>query len=101
MSLRRSRVMKSVAIVFAAALALPVAAFAQSSVAPSAAPTPSMPPMVQSQTGRMQVSHPGPNVENRAERHIAELYKKLHITDAQKPQWDAFVQAMRDNAHAM
>ncbi len=29
---------------------------------------------------------------------IAELHKKLHITDAQKTQWDNLTQVMRDNA---
>jgi len=33
--------------------------------------------------------------------HIRELHKKLHITEAQKPQWDALTQVMRDNAQAM
>jgi periplasmic protein CpxP/Spy len=32
------------------------------------------------------------------EAHIAQLQKKLKITEQQKPQWDAFAQVMRDNA---
>jgi LTXXQ motif family protein len=35
------------------------------------------------------------------ETHIAELHKKLHITDAQKTQWDALAQVMRNNAQKM
>ncbi len=35
------------------------------------------------------------------EARIRDLHKKLHITAAQKPQWDALTQVMRDNAQAM
>ena len=35
------------------------------------------------------------------EARIRELHKKLHITAAQKPQWDSLAQVMRDNAKAM
>ena len=35
------------------------------------------------------------------ETHIRDLHKKLQITDAQKPQWDALAQVMRDNAQKM
>ncbi|HEY9157260.1 MAG TPA: Spy/CpxP family protein refolding chaperone [Candidatus Binatus sp.] len=35
------------------------------------------------------------------EARITELHKKLHITDAQKTQWDDLAQVMRDNAQAM
>ncbi|HKN13006.1 MAG TPA: Spy/CpxP family protein refolding chaperone [Candidatus Binatus sp.] len=35
------------------------------------------------------------------EARIKDLHKKLHITAAQKPQWDALAQVMRDNAQAM
>jgi hypothetical protein len=35
------------------------------------------------------------------EAHIRDLHKKLQITDAQKPQWDALAQVMRDNAQKM
>jgi hypothetical protein len=35
------------------------------------------------------------------EAHIKELHKRLHITDAQKPQWESLAQVMRDNAKAM
>ena len=29
------------------------------------------------------------------------MHTRLHITEAQKPQWDALTQVMRDNAQAM
>jgi len=35
------------------------------------------------------------------EARIRDLHKKLHITSAQKPQWDNLAQVMRDNAQAM
>ena len=35
------------------------------------------------------------------EARIRDLHKKLHITAAQKPQWDNLTQVMRDNALAM
>jgi protein CpxP len=31
------------------------------------------------------------------EKHLAALKAKFHITDAQKPQWEAFANVMRDN----
>jgi LTXXQ motif family protein len=37
----------------------------------------------------------------RVEARIKALHKSLHITDAEKPQWDALTQVMRDNAQAM
>ena len=38
---------------------------------------------------------------NAVEARIKELHRKLHITAAQKPQWDTLAQVMRDNAQAM
>jgi protein CpxP len=35
------------------------------------------------------------------EAHIRDLHKKLKITDAQKTQWDALAQVMRNNAQKM
>jgi protein CpxP len=35
------------------------------------------------------------------EARIKDLHKRLKITDAQKPQWDALAQVMRENAQAM
>jgi len=42
-----------------------------------------------------------PAATTSVEARIAELHKRLHITDAQKPQWDNLAQVMRDNAQAM
>jgi hypothetical protein len=35
------------------------------------------------------------------ETRIKELHRKLHITAAQKPQWDTLAEVMRDNAQTM
>jgi hypothetical protein len=35
------------------------------------------------------------------EARIKDLHKQLHITDAQKPQWDALTMVMRNNAQVM
>jgi hypothetical protein len=35
------------------------------------------------------------------EARIKELHRRLHITEAQKPQWDNLTQVMRGNAQAM
>lgn len=37
----------------------------------------------------------------RVDQHIAQLHAELHITPAQKAQWDQFAQVMRDNAKQM
>lgn len=44
---------------------------------------------------------PEGRTEAPVEQRIAELYKKLQITEAQKPQWDQFAQTMRENAANM
>jgi len=44
---------------------------------------------------------PEPAGNASVEARIKELHKKLKITDAQKAQWDALAQVMRDNAQAM
>jgi len=43
---------------------------------------------------------PGPG-SAAVEAHIKELHARLHITEAEKPQWDALAQVMRENAQAM
>src|ERR1700686_5515674 len=35
------------------------------------------------------------------EARIRDLHKQLHITEAQKPNWDALAMVTRDNAQAM
>jgi gas vesicle protein len=43
---------------------------------------------------------PGPG-SAAVEAHIKELHARLHITEAEEPQWDALAQVMRENAQAM
>jgi hypothetical protein len=44
---------------------------------------------------------PEPTGNSSVEARIKDLHKRLKITDAQKAQWDALAQVMRDNAQAM
>jgi hypothetical protein len=46
------------------------------------------------------VMAPGPGTAS-VDARIKELHTQLHITDAQKTQWDNLTQVMRDNAQAM
>ena len=39
-----------------------------------------------------------PSPQSAADQRIQALREQLHITDAQTPQWDAFAEAMRENA---
>ena len=43
----------------------------------------------------------GQRAKTRVEQHITELRKRLAITPAQQPQWDAFATVMRQNAQDM
>jgi periplasmic protein CpxP/Spy len=43
----------------------------------------------------------GHSKSGQVEQHINALHAKLQITSAQQPQWDQFIQVMRDNAHDM
>jgi hypothetical protein len=47
------------------------------------------------------MASPASSDSNAVEARIKELHRKLHITAAQKPQWDNLAQVMRDNAQAM
>jgi hypothetical protein len=67
--------------VAAALIAVPYAAAAQS--------VPPPPP---------QTAPSAPSPQSAADQRIQALRAQLHITDAQVPQWNAFAQAMRDNA---
>ena len=49
----------------------------------------------------MASAAPEPAGNSPVEARIKDLHKRLKITDAQKPQWDALAQVMRDNAQAM
>jgi hypothetical protein len=48
-----------------------------------------------------EMAAPASADSNAVEARIKELHRKLHITAAQKPQWDTLAQVMRDNAQAM
>ena len=88
-------------VAVAALLCLPMAALAQSSQAPaSAAPEGARPAAAQPSP---LAGHPaaGKNAEERVEQRIKELHAQLRITAAERPQWDQFVQVMRENARDM
>ena len=90
----RSSHLASAAVV--ALLALSAAALAQ----PTQSPAPAAPPAAASSP---MTSHsvPGKNMEERVENHIKQLHAQLRITLAEQPQWDQFVQIMRENARDM
>jgi protein CpxP len=49
----------------------------------------------------MPAPAPEPAAKSGVEARIKDLHKRLHITDAQKAQWDALADVMRENAQAM
>lgn len=84
-----------------ALLALPGAAFAQTT--PQTAPPPSLAPQPTAPAGQKPA---GQNMPRRlapqaVEQHIDRLHAQLGITPAQQQQWDQFAQVMRDNAANM
>jgi periplasmic protein CpxP/Spy len=79
----------AVTLLGAIALASPLFA-ASNQVLANASSQPAMGSTTSDPTGKAPV-----------ESRIRDLHKKLHITAAQKPQWDALTQVMRDNAQAM
>ena len=88
-------------VLLAAALALPVGAWAQ-----GAAPAPANP----ADTSGTSATHPAASAkdeaktshhENRVEKRITDLHARLKITPAQEPQWNAFAEVMRNNARQM
>jgi hypothetical protein len=79
----------AVTILGAVALASPL--FAASSESPAKASS------QQAMAAPAAVSADSTSVEAR----IKQLHKELHITAAQKPQWDNLAQVMRDNAQSM
>jgi periplasmic protein CpxP/Spy len=87
-------------VAVAALLALPAAAFAQSSAAPAAMPQGASPPAAASSP---MAGHPvvGKNAEERVARRINELHAQLRITPAEQQQWEQFAQVMRANAREM
>jgi periplasmic protein CpxP/Spy len=79
------------------------------SVTPSAAPSGSATtaaPGTRTATHHMATTHthkaasraPGETMEQMAERRVADLHTRLHITAAEQTQWDQFAQMMLDNA---
>jgi len=88
------------AATFAALLALPGAALAQSAQ-PSATQVTTPPPPAN--TTSPMAGHPvaGKNAEERVENRIKELHAQLHITPAEEPQWNQFAEVMRENAREM
>ena len=76
-------------------LATPLFAAPGDSVTTNSAP--SSRELVASAQAPMSPVHGNASIESR----IKELHTRLHITDAQKTQWDNLAQVMRDNAQAM
>ena len=87
--------LRSVALVVAALSAGPaLAQGASPSPNPAANPAPAATPATPAvDSGRPSL--------DRVERHIADLRRRLAITPAQQPQWDAFASVMRQNAQRM
>ncbi len=59
---------------------------------------PATAPASASDTGEAGPATPSQPMAGRVAKQIADLHKRLHITPAQQPQWDAFAAIMRDNA---
>lgn len=78
-SARRSRALIAIALLF-----VPLAAVGQ--------PAPAPPPVPSTTT------QSPPTAQAAADARLRALQAQLHISDAQMPQWNAFAQAMRDNA---
>jgi protein CpxP len=77
-------------------------AFAAAAAPPAGDPTATRPsPTASGQSATKD--HPGihHNMAGKVEQRITDLHSKLHITPAQQPQWDQFIQVMRDNARTM
>ncbi|GAB2585679.1 Spy/CpxP family protein refolding chaperone [Dyella jejuensis] len=75
-------------------LALSLAMFAGASIAQSTAPASAMPASTAPAATKTHAQRRADEVE----QQITSLHTKLGITDAQSSQWDAYAQAMRDNA---
>jgi hypothetical protein len=98
----RTRRFSAASALLAAAMAMPVAGWAQTQEGPSAANTPAP-----GNTTSQQAAAPAPRSAKSAdllrgvEQHIQVLHRQLHITAAQEPQWKQFADVMRGNAQAM
>jgi periplasmic protein CpxP/Spy len=87
----RHRVLMIAALLIAGGLP----AAAQQPTSPQS--TTALPPLRAPQSGAAE-SATAPTAQSAAEQRITALQTELHITPAQMPQWNAFTQAMRDNA---
>jgi protein CpxP len=79
-----------------------LSAFAATAAPPAGDPTATAPSATTS--GQSAATHhPGVhhNMVGKVEQRITDLHAKLQITPAQQPQWDQFIQVMRDNAQSM
>lgn len=89
----------------AAATLLSAIALANPAAAQSTTPTTTQPgagqPTAQPAPAKTVGTRARRSPVDRVEARITDLHAKLQITDAQKPQWDALVQVMRDNAKTM
>jgi periplasmic protein CpxP/Spy len=79
-----------------ALLALPGAAYAQTTPPAATPPTPA--PQAATAAGQNMPRRLAPQA---VEQHIDRLHTQLRITPAQQQQWDQFAQVMRDNAANM
>ena len=88
------------ALAMAAVLALPGVALAQSQATASGSAGIEKPAVAPSSP---LAGHPvaGKTAQERVEQRIKELHAQLRITAAERPQWDQFVQVMRENARDM
>ncbi len=57
--------------------------------------------VAQAASPAMSAPAPASAANSAVEARIKDLHKRLHITDAQKTQWDALADVMRENAQAM
>jgi periplasmic protein CpxP/Spy len=79
-----------------------LSAFAAAAAPPAGDPTATAPAAATS--GQSAATHhPGVHhsMVGKVEQRITDLHAKLQITPAQQPQWDQFIQVMRDNAQSM
>lgn len=88
------------AAILAAALAMPVAAFAQTSTTTT--------PQTGTQTGMQNSAATGTDAgmqgesrQQRVEQRISDMYATLKITKGQEAEWNKFAQVMLDNAQAV
>jgi hypothetical protein len=91
----------------AAAMAMPVAGWAQTQEGPQAkVPMPSSQQPMSTSAAPSATPPAGQTAQSASilkgvEQHIRDLHRELQITAAEQPQWDQFVQVMRANAQAM